>query len=228
MNSAIRNARLAGLLIVIAMIAGIFSVAPSVDSLQYLTEAVNNTDQVIIAAVFQFIMGLAYMGVALLFYSAIKQFGKGLAVGFLSFRIIATTLVVIGTLLLLSILALSTEYAKQLPQDSAAFEAIGNMLKITRDHINHVFMIIVLCIGNILLYLLLIKSRLIPRWLSAWGIIGALFSIIASVLVLFQAVDIITTEYIVLNVPTGLQEIVLAIWLLTKGFNKEVLSVDHR
>lgn len=224
MNLAIRNARLAGLLVVVAMIAGIFSVAPSVDSLQYLTETVNNTDQVIIAAVFQFIMGLAYMGVALLFYSTIKQFGKGLAVGFLSFRIIATTLVVVGTLLLLSILALSTEYAKQLPQDSAVFEAIGNMLKITRDYINHVFMIIVLCIGNILLYLLLIKSRLIPRWLSIWGIVGALLSIIASVLVLFQAVDIITTEYIVLNVPTGLQEIVLAIWLLTKGFNKEVLS----
>lgn len=227
MNLAIRTARFAGLLIIVAMAAGILSVAPSVDSVQYLKESVNNTNQVITAAAFQFIMGLAYMGVALLFYPLVKQFGKGLAVGFLSFRIIAATLVVIGTLLLLSILALSSEYTKQLPQDGIVLEAVGNMLKISRDYINHVFMIIVLCIGNVLLYLLLIKSRLIPRWLSFWGLVGALLSIIASVLVLFNTVDIITTEYIVLNAPTGLQEIVLAVWLITKGFDKEVLSVDH-
>lgn len=228
MNVIVRNIRLVGLLLVIGMVAGIFSVAPSVDSLHYLTESAKNANQVKLAAVSQLIMALAYIGIAILLYPIIKRFGEGLSIGFLSFRIAATTLVVITTVILLSILSLSQEYIALASKDSAAIEAVGNMLKLTRDYINHVFMIIVLCAGNILLYILLIKSKLIPRWLSVWGLVGALLSIIASVLVLFKVVDIITVEYIALNVPTGLQEIVLAVWLLTRGFNKQVLSIENR
>ncbi len=214
--------RLAGLLLVAGMVAGIFSVAPAIDSAEYLTEAAANSNQVIIGAIFQFIMSLTYIGVVILLYPIIKRFGKSLAIGFLSFKVIAATLVIFGTTLLLSILALSHQFENYLPQNTSDFEPLGNVLKVSRDYINHVFMIIVLCVGNFMFYILLIKSKLIPQWLSIWGIIGAMLSSIASVLVLFRIVDIITTEYIILNVPTALQELILAIWLIVKGFDKKV------
>jgi hypothetical protein len=188
-----------------------------------LNEAATNAHQVRMGATFQFIMALAYMGIGILLYPILKSFDRSLAIGFLSFRMIAATLVIVGTIVLLSILALSQEYARYLPQSLVYLEASGNVLKATRDYINHVFMILVLCMGNLLLYLLLIRSKLIPKWISLWGIIGNLLSAVASVLILFQVLDIISTPYILLNVPTAVQELILAIWLLTKGFDGKVL-----
>ena len=89
-------------------------------------------------------------------------------------------------------------------------------------------MILVLCTGNFMFYILLIKSKLIPQWLSAWGLIGAMLSAIASVLVLLRIINIITPEYMILNVPTALQEFILAIWLIVKGFDNKVLLMENR
>jgi len=82
------------------------------------------------------------------------------------FRIIASALVIIGTIILVSILALSKEYLRLLPPDPSNFEALGYLLKSTRDLINHVFMILILCIANMLLYIHMIKTKLSPLWLS--------------------------------------------------------------
>lgn len=72
--------------------------------------------------------------------------------------------------------------------------------------------------------ILLMKSKLIPQWLSVWGLFGNLLSVIASVLVLFQIVEIVTTEYLVLNVPTAIQELILGIWLIVKAFYKKIVE----
>ena len=216
--------RLAGSLLLIGMLAGIFSVSPAIDSTNYLTEAAANPNQVNIAALFQFAMSLAYTGFAILLYPIIKRFSSSLSIGFLSFRIMAVSLSIIGTTLLLSILALSEVFVQNLSQDASAIEALGHVLKTSRDYINHVFMVLVLCAGNFMLYVLLLNSKLIPKWLSIWGMVGAFLSIVASVLVLFRMVDIITPQYLILNVPTALQEIILGIWLIIKGFNKIITN----
>ncbi len=220
MNPVRLNTRIAGIFIIAGLIAGIFSVAPVVDSTEFLSEAAKNPNQVIIGAFFQFIMAMAYLGFALFLYPILKNKNQGLALGFLSFRIIASTLIITGTIILLSILALSQEYLRNLPQESTNFEALGSLLKSVRDLINHVFMILVLCIGNMLFYILMIKSKLIPLWLSICGGIGALLSILASLLVLIGSMEIITSGYIILNIPTALLELVLAFWLIIKGFDK--------
>lgn len=214
--------RLAGLLFIAGMVAGVFSIAPSIDSTKYLTEAAANSNNVITDAFFQFIMSLAYLGIAILLYPIIKRFDGSLAIGFLSFRIISATLVIFGTILLLSILALSQEFVYNSPNSTLDLKALGNVFKIMRDYINHVFMVLVLCIGNFMLYILLMKSKLIPQWLSVWGLIGTLLSGAASILILFQVIEIITAEYLILNVPTALLELVLGIWLLVNGFDKRV------
>ncbi len=50
------------------------------------------------------------------------------------------------------------------------------------------------------------------------GSSGTLFTILASLLIMFHVIDIITTIYIVLNLPLILIEMILAIWLIIKGF----------
>ncbi len=69
---------------------------------------------------------------------------------------------------------------------------------------------------------MLFKSRLVPRFLSVWGIVGALMYMLAGYLVLF-GVEAMSPILIILSIPLALNEMVLAIWLIVKGFNKEAL-----
>ncbi|WP_445456542.1 DUF4386 domain-containing protein [Flavobacterium sp. HNIBRBA15423] len=213
----------AGVLIIISIIAGVFSISTVIDSSHYLTEAATNSNQVLISSIFQFILFLTYLGFAILLYPIIKKFNERLALGFLSFRIVASLLLIIGTIILLSILALSQEFIKNTSESQMIFEAFGNVLKITRDYSNHVFMVLTLGIGNLMLYILFLKSRLIPKWLSVWGILGTIVSIFASVLLLFQLIEVITFQYLILNVPIAVFELILGLWLITKGFKKDNL-----
>ncbi|WP_236587651.1 DUF4386 domain-containing protein [Marivirga aurantiaca] len=216
--------RLVGILMLLSMLVGIFSVSPAIDSAAYLTEAAANSNQVILAAVYQFVLALIYVAIALLLYPVITYVDKNLAIGFLSFRIIASTLMVVGTVFLLSILSLSQGHSSTLNHNTATLEIIGNMLKYTRDYFNHVFMVLVLGVSNVILYYLLFKSKLIPNWMSIGGFIATFLSIFASILLLFQVVEVITLEYLILNAPTALIELILGIWLITKGLNYSNIS----
>lgn len=218
MNVLKNTTKLAGLLIVLGMVAGILSIASAVDSPNYLTEAAANATQVSTAALFQFILCLTYLGFAILLYPMVKKHNERLALGFLSFRIIAGVILIIGTVILLSILAVSQEFVKNTSENQMAFEAFGNVLKTTRDYINHIFMVFTIGAGNLMLYVLFLKAKLIPKWLSVWGIAGTLLSVLASLLLLFELVDVITVGYLVLNGPTALFEIILGFWLIFKGF----------
>lgn len=220
MHSLKAKERLAGALLIASMVTGVFSVAPAVDSLEYLTEATQHFHQTIWGAIFQFLMALCYLGFAALVYPTLNKLGSSISLAFLSFRITAAILVILGTVVLLSILTLSEVYSKNLTQEVMYFEVIGSILKTGRDYINHVFMILALCSSNIMMFWLFLKSNVLPRWLSLWGISGSLLAAGASVLVLFQLTDVISTEYIALNVPIALLDLTFAIWLITKGFSK--------
>lgn len=63
------------------------------------------------------------------------------------------------------------------------------------------------------------SSRLVPRWLSGWGLVGALLSLVALLYTGFTQDFGFTTVNKVLRAPIGLQEMVLAVWLIAKGFN---------
>lgn len=215
--------RLAGILLLAGMVTGIFSVAPAIDAPDYLTSAAKASNQVILAAVFQLMMSLTYIGVAILLYPTIKRFGNSLAAGFLSCRILAASLSITGTIVMLTILAVSQAYSQNVQQAPLALETLGSVLKVSRDYINHAFMVIVLCTGNCLFYILCFRAKLIPRWLSVWGMAGAFLSMNASILLLFQKVDVITYAYLSLNAPTAIQEVVLGIWLIIKGLGKREL-----
>ncbi|GAA0749768.1 DUF4386 domain-containing protein [Gaetbulibacter jejuensis] len=216
------SVKLAGILIILGMVTGILSIASAIDSPKYLTEAATNTMQVTIAAFFQFILSLTYVGFAILLYPILKKYNQRLVLGFLSFRIISGVVLIIGSVILLSILVVSQEFVKSSSENQWSFEAFGNVLKITRDYINHIFMVFTISIANLLLYILFFKTKLIPKWLSVWGILGTILSIAASVLLLFNIVDVISVEYLALNAPTGVFELVLGFWLVIKGFKKVI------
>jgi hypothetical protein len=66
-------------------------------------------------------------------------------------------------------------------------------------------------------YYLFFQSRLIPRWLSGFGIVAISLMMAACLLSLFSGNRI--TSYTRLVFPIFLQEMVFAVWLIVKGFN---------
>jgi len=168
MNPEKKITTIAGVLYFAGTIAGVLSVAPAIDSPGYLIEAHANSDQVRFSALSQFIMTIAYLGVAILLYTVLRKHKESLALGFLSFRIIAAVLNVIGLIILLSVLALSQDFVKAGGQDQSFFQHTGSLLKTSRVLVNHVAMILTVSVGGLMFYLLLYQSKLVPRWLSCW------------------------------------------------------------
>ncbi len=209
---------LTGILYLLVFVAGLLSIARAVDHPDYLTKAAQKSGQVKRAALFQFLMAVFYLGIALLLFPVLKIHNETLALGFLGFRTLAALLVAAGTILLLILLRVSKKYAKHNSSTTVNYKHAGDRLKAARDFVNHVAMIITLCISSIMLYSVTLQSQLIPAWLSLWGIVGAAIAILASIFVWLKYVKINSPNYMLLNMPLALQEYAFAIWLIWKGF----------
>ena len=143
-----------------------------------------------------------------------------LAIGSIVFRGVleAVTYIAIAIISLL-ILTLSQEYVKAEAPDASYFQTTGALLLAAEDWITHI-LAIVFSIGALIIYYLFYQSTLIPRWLSIWGIIGGLLYLSVPLLGIFgSALDI-------LMAPLAIQEMVLAVWLITKGFNSSAIASE--
>ena len=224
MNSNRKTAIYAGILIIIGMVAGILSIVPSVESPDYLTEVSANQNQVLSGAFFQFTLVPIYIGFALILYPIIQKYSKSLAIGFVSFRVIAGVFQIVGVIALPIFILLSQEYLESTASDLMFFQTFGAVLKLGRDLANHVGVMLATGLGNLILFYIFYNTKLIPRWLSSWGLIGNALAMLASFLILFQLIDVVTYHFAVLIIPLVLQEIILAIWLIVKGFNLSVIA----
>jgi hypothetical protein len=79
-------------------------------------------------------------------------------------------------------------------------------------------------IGALLYYIIFYRTKLVPRWLSIWGLVAAILTMLSCVLVTVGLIAPFSTEQVVMNLPIMPQEIVLAVWLIVKGFNPSVLA----
>lgn len=217
MNADRITAILAGMLYFLGIIAGVLSVVPVIDLPDYLVQISANARQVTSGAFFQFLMMVAYVGMAVALYPILKSHNQSLALGYVGFRLVAAAFIVIGVILLLLLLTLSQEFVKAGAPGSSHFQTIGEILRTGRDLVNHVGMTLVLSMGGILFYLLLYQTELVPRWLAGWGLVGTAVTIVASFLFMFRVVGLTTSVYMAL--PLALQEIAFAVWLIAKGIH---------
>lgn len=224
MNSNKRISRISGILILAGMVAGIISVVPAVESIDYLKEGFPNRNQVMIGAIFQFLLVPIYIGFSLVLFKILKNYNENSAVGFVGFRFIAGAFQIIGVILLPLFIYLSKLYLSSTGESLEYYVSLGDMLKIARDLTNHLGVMVTTGLGNLFLYYILFSGKIIPKWLSIWGIIGNILIILASFLILFQFVDVISTVYIAIVTPLVIQELILAIWLIMKGLDLEQIK----
>ena len=74
-------------------------------------------------------------------------------------------------------------------------------------------------LGGLIVYYSLFKMKLVPQWLSVWGMVGSALTLIATVLLMLDVIKIVTPVYLIMNTPTALCELSLAVFLMVRGFN---------
>jgi len=226
MNSYRKTAIIVGVLFIIATVAPLLSFPFSgfIDDPDDLIKITENENQVIIGALFELIMAFAIAGTAIMIYPILKKHNEGLALGYAGARIIEGILFIVGVIGLLSLVTLSQEFVEAGAPDASYFQSSGTLLLAVRDWGGHMLGSIVLGLGALMLCYLFYQSRLVPRWLSVWGLIGAPLALVEGLLSMFGVVDPFSTYAVLLNLPIAVNEMVLAIWLIVKGFNPAAIA----
>ncbi len=103
------------------------------------------------------------------------------------------------------------------------FQTLGALFLKGNDSISTIS-VIVFSLGALMLYYLFYQSKLIPRWISVWGFIAITLHLATGFLIIFQLMSPFSTIDLVMNFPIFLQEMVMAVWLIVKGFNPAAIA----
>jgi len=224
MNTTRKIAVITGVLFIIATLMGPILATPLTPVLtgtDYLTGFSAHPNQVAGGVLLWIIGYLACAGIAVAMYPVLRKWNAGLALGSVIFRTIETAFYMVGLVCLMSLFTLGQQFTTAAVADRASLQAIGDLLVSMRDHAA-LLAVFAFCLGAFMYYYLFFQSRLIPRWLSGFGIVAIILMMTACVLSLFSGNHI--TSYIPLEFPIFLQEMVLAVWLIVKGFNPSVIA----
>jgi uncharacterized protein DUF4386 len=136
-----------------------------------------------------------------------------MALGAVAFRLIEGVFYALSAVGMLVLVSLSDQLMV-----GASANASADLVRDLRDSA-HCVGVLAFYTGATLYYLVFYRSQLIPRWLSVWGLVGTVLGLVAGLLVLFRSIDLVSGTQVVLNLPIAVQEMILAVWLIVKGFS---------
>lgn len=227
MNTNRRIAVVAGVLFIIATGADLISrlvlVQPILGAPDYLTRISANEGRVLMGALFLLIGAVAASGIAIALYPVLRKHDEGLAIGSVAFRLIEGAFYLGIVVCLLVLVTVSRESANAGTSAPSIRESTAALVMATRDALGQVA-VLTFGLGGFMYYWVFYRSRLVPRWLSAWGLVAVTSLMVSGLLVMLGLVEPLSPTQVVLALPIAVQEMVLAGWLIAKGFNPRAVS----
>jgi hypothetical protein len=230
MNTHGKTAVIVGILFIIGTVSGILSgvvTAPIRTGAEYPLNVDAGETQWIAGTLLALLMGLALAMVPVLLYPIFRKHNEILAFGSVLFRgvfeAICEMLLVISMFLLLTVNEL---YGKSGAGDASNLQALGSMLIGAGEWIQMIGGI-VFSVGTLMIFMMFFQTRLIPWWLSGWGVLGAVLYFTAKIVSMFGPLHIaplIESGVGQLMIPTAIQEMVFAVWMIVKGFNPSAIA----
>jgi hypothetical protein len=227
MKSARRTATIVGVLFLLGYL-GVFLgsafYAPTLDAPDYLAKIYPARTQVIRGMLIELINDAAVIGIAVLLFPILRRYGEGLALGYVGLRVVEAVILVVGKTSALSLIDLSRRYVAAGAADASSFQAAGTFALAARQwsgKLSAAFFIL----GALVLYSMLYKSKLVPRFISLWGLVAAAALAVANLL----GVPDLTQGFqpaMILYFPIVLSELLLAIWLIAKGFDQSAVDAE--
>jgi hypothetical protein len=222
-----KNAVIAGVLFIIGTVSGVMSAviySPVLNAPDYLVRMSANENRIIIGAFLQFVMAISCAGISLALYPILSKFNKGLAIGAVGYRLVENMLQILLAVSMIALLALSQEFIRAGSPGTSYFQGAGEIIKTASDWMIHGPALICFSVGASMVYIVFYQHRLVPRWLSGWGLVSLTLTIIGSALVMTGIIPPFGIIQIAGNLSILAQEMVLAVWLIVKGVNSSAVA----
>ena len=217
----------AGILLIIGTVAGILSKAvtyfPVHNADDPLAYAAHHSGAVATGALLVLVMGLSLALFAVVLFPVLRRVDEVLATGYLIIRgAVETATYVILAISWLLLVPLADTMSAGPGTASPAGARLGTLV-IDSDGAS-VIMSLVFCLGAALFYVLLYRSRIVPRWIALWGLAGIPLYVAAYLLAMYGVVGINSSAVNLLSLPLAVQEMVLAVWMIARGFRPAAVS----
>jgi hypothetical protein len=226
MNYSRTTARTVGVLFLAAMVGslvgGVVFVEPYLAAPDYLMAVSENQTRVIVGVFLELINGLAVLGIGVLMFSILRAYDERTALGYLGLRIVESVFCCVIVISPLSLTTLSQAYVRAGASDASYYQAAGALSIAQRASVAGLLIPVFLGLGALLFYRALYQFRLVPRFISTWGFVGAVLILAMNVLLTF-GVDIGDVG-LALALPIILNEIFLGIWLIARGFSPSAIA----
>jgi hypothetical protein len=184
-----RIAKLTGLLFVITFVTSIPALLlyhPVLHDARYIIGS-GADGRVSLGAVLELLLIVANIGTAVVLYPIVKRQSKGLALGFVTARIVESAFILIGIVSLLTIVTLRRSVTDA---DPRTMVAIGRALVAIH---NWTFVLgpgFVVGIGNgLILGYLMYRSGLVPRRMAMLGLVGGPLICLTGIAVVMNVID---------------------------------------
>jgi hypothetical protein len=210
-----RTATTVGALFIIGDIAGVLSVVVTrglLDGPDALTKIAANQSELALGALLVLTMGLALAMIPVVMYPIFRKYNEVVAVGTVVFRGALETVAYMASAgIWLLLLELSREHTAVASAGAPHVQTLSRLLVTAQGSVASWSISIAFSLGSLMFYYLFFRSRLVPRWLSVWGIVGAALYLATPLLEMFGH------GFGVLMAPLAVAELVLAVWLIVKG-----------
>jgi hypothetical protein len=197
---------------------------PILEAPDYLVKVSANENRVMMGALFYFIMAAAGASIVIPMYPILKKHHEGMALGAVGFRLIEGAIFMVGVFCVLLLVKVSEGFVQAGAPDGSHYQTLGELLvagyTVAQAVVPGVF---AFSLGALMYYWVFYQARLVPRWLSVWGLVGVTLGIANGLYDMFSSIPNETIS-MVLDLPIFVQEMVLALWLIVRGFNPSSIS----
>ncbi|MFH0767873.1 MAG: DUF4386 domain-containing protein [Bacillota bacterium] len=218
MSTVRKDSIIIGLLFIIAMIGSLLGgtiIEGVIATDGYLETLLDNSLGLMVGVILEITNGIAVIGIAVILYKYIKELNERLAVGYTGLRIIEAISCVFAAVVAMSFITLSKNFSAI---DSANLNVIENVIYGFRSDILGLLVPIFFSFSGLILYYVLYKTKLVPRFISIWGIIAVVLIFSMNVFGISGNIQILFALPIITN------ELFLGFYLIFRGFkfNKDM------
>lgn len=207
----------------ITAIIGLLLYQPLLTNTKFITSLDANTTQIMIGAFLEIVLVVCIIGTALALYPILRKQSQPLAMGYVIFRTMEATVILIGIACILSALSLRSHYLA-VGGDALVYETIGAALIAFQKWTFLFGPNIILPINATILGYLLYKSNLVPRLISSLYLFDGPILLVSSICILFGLYSQTAPFAILIAMPALAFEVSFSLWLITKGFNQSALA----
>ena len=232
-----RTARIFGWLFIATFITSIGAkilfvtgVGGSLSQLQFTPGGLSES-KVYLGAILEFLLIVTGVGTAVVLYPIVKKQSEGLALGYVTARVVECTFILVGLISIVSVVSVNSALAGATGAEASALAAQGSTLVATYDWAFLFGPGLVVGFGNgLILGYLMYRSGLVPRRMAMFGLVGGPMLILSFGLILFGVFENGSAPAFLLALPEIIWELSIGIYCAWKGFRSSPITktVDIR